>query len=315
MALQKDSSLLITGALGFVGSHLLEYLLGRGYTNITVTDRQKREVPDGVTLHVLDLTDAVATMECFEKCQPEFVINLASVASVGDSFEKAESMLQINTALMLSVLEAMRRVTPNARLLQISSAAVYGHVSEEVAAHQDESTPLNPINPYAVSKLTQEFLSGAYQRSYGLDVVYVRPFNHIGERQTTAFAIPSFAHQIIEIERGNASEIEVGNLGAIRDFSDVKDIVRAYELLLDKGATGEVYNIGSGEGHSIKEMLSLLIDESIAEIRVTEHADRMRPLDIPVSIADNEKIMALGWYPEHKIQDTVKRIVDWHRNQ
>ncbi|MCA9368686.1 MAG: GDP-mannose 4,6-dehydratase [Pseudomonadales bacterium] len=315
MALQKDSSLLITGALGFVGSHLLEYLLDRGYTNIAVTDRQDREVPDGVTLHVLDLTDSTATKECFEKCSPEYIINLASVATVGDSFEKAEMMLHSNTTLMLSVLEAMKQVSPKARLLQISSAAVYGQVSKDLAAHQNELIPLNPINPYAVSKLTQELLTGAYQRSYGLDAVYVRPFNHIGEKQTTAFAVPSFAHQIIEIERGNATHIEVGNLDAIRDFSDVKDIVRAYELLLDRGETGEVYNVGSGEGHSIKEMLSLLIAESTAKITVVEREDRMRPLDIPVSIADNEKITALGWHPEYKIQDTVKRIVDWHRNQ
>ncbi len=266
-------------------------------------------------MQVLDLTDAAATKNCFEVCKPAFIINLASVASVGNSFEKAESILRVNTTLMLSLLEAMKTVVPTARLLQISSAAVYGQLNEEAAVSQDEQAPLQPINPYAVSKLSQEFLARAYARSYKLDIVFARPFNHIGERQTTAFAISSFAHQIVEIERGVADHIEVGNLTAVRDFSDVKDIVRAYVLLLKKGVSGEVYNIGSGKGYSMQQMLDMLIKKSFVDVLVQENKALMRPLDIPVSIADNGKITALGWKSQYPIEQTVERIIDWHRNQ
>lgn len=313
--MKKDSSILITGGSGFVGSHLLEYLLSEGYTNLTITDRTTNPRTDGVQVVNLDLTDAGSTLACFESCKPEYVINLASVASVGDSFEKAETMMHINSALMLSVLEAMRVASPRARLLQVSSAAVYGLVSSDMAQSQDETTPLQPINPYAVSKLTQEYLASAYARSYNLDVVTVRPFNHTGERQTTAFAIPAFAKQIVEIERNERSTLSVGNLEAVRDFTDVKDIVVAYELLLQKGTMGEVYNLGSGRGYSMQEMLDLLLENTSAEVQYEKRQELTRPLDIPVSIADNKKITALGWMPRHDIRETVQRILDWQRKQ
>ena len=312
---QKDASILITGGSGFVGSHMLEYLLLQGYTNITITDRSNGEVPAGVRVEILDLTDAAATRTCFETCKPDYILNLASVATVGNSFQKAESMMTINSSLMLSVLEAMRAVTPNARLLQVSSAAVYGLVSSDRAAAQNEETPLKPINPYAVSKLTQEFLASAYARSYSLDVVTVRPFNHTGERQTTAFALPAFAQQIVAVERGEKESLSVGNLTGIRDFTDVKDIVVAYEILFDKGVSGEVYNLGSAEGHSMQEMLDLLLENSSVEVHLTEDPKLARPLDIPVSIADNGKITALGWAPTHDLSETVQRILDWQRKQ
>lgn len=313
--MNKDSALLITGGSGFVGSHLLEYLLSRGFTNISITDRAMTSRTDGVQGFSVDLTDAQATQACFEQCRPEYIVNLASVASVGDSFQKADSMMHSNSALMLSVLTAMQSVVPSARLLQVSSAAVYGLVADDIAQSQDESTPLKPINPYAVSKLTQEFLAQAYARSYNLDVVIVRPFNHTGERQTTAFAIPAFAEQIVQIERGERELLSVGNVDAVRDFTDVKDIVVAYELLLEKGLSGEVYNLGSGRGYSMQQMLDLLIENTTANIRYERKESLVRPLDIPVSIADNRKIRALGWTPTHNIKDTVQRILDWQRKQ
>lgn len=313
--MHRDASLLITGGSGFVGSHLLEYLLSQGYSNITSTDRSAPQSTMGITALSVDLSNKAETAACFEACKPDYIINLASIASVGDSFEQAEKMMSVNTSIMLSVLEAMRAITPHARLLQVSSAAVYGLVTGEKAASQDEHSPILPVNPYAVSKITQELLAGAYARSYKLDIVYARPFNHVGERQTTAFALPAFAEQIVAVERGVKDAVTVGNLSAVRDFTDVKDVVRAYEILLQKGVSGEVYNIGSGRGYTLEEVLQKLVALSTVFPRVIVDSNLVRPLDIPVSIADNGKISGLGWSPTIQLDDTVHRIIEWQRKQ
>ena len=313
--MHRDAKILLTGGTGFVGSHMTEYLLSQGYTNITLTTLNGSEEVPNATVYQVDLSDADQTFACFEHCKPDYIVNLAAVATVGNSFEKAKAMVSVNAAIMLSVLEAMRKVTPTAKMLQVSSAAVYGISTSEDEVPQSEQHPFRPVNPYAVSKLTQEFLAQTYARSYSLDIVYVRSFNHTGERQTSHFAIPAFAEQIVAIEQGEQNTLLVGNLEAIRDFTDVKDVVRAYQLLLTSGISGEVYNLGSGKGYSMKEVLDMLISFSTTNIRVSQESELLRPLDIPVSIADNEKITALGWRPEITLSDTLQRVLEWQRKQ
>lgn len=313
--MHRDAKILLTGGTGFVGSHMTEYLLSQGYTNITLTTLNGSEEVPNATVYQVDLSDADQTFACFEHCKPDYIVNLAAVATVGNSFEKAKAMVSVNAAIMLSVLEAMRKVTPTAKMLQVSSAAVYGISTSEDEVPQSEQHPFRPVNPYAVSKLTQEFLAQTYARSYSLDIVYVRSFNHTGERQTSHFAIPAFAEQIVAIEQGEQHTLLVGNLEAIRDFTDVKDVVRAYQLLLTSGISGEVYNLGSGIGYSMKQVLDMLISFSTTNIRVSQESELLRPLDIPVSIADNEKITALGWRPEITLSDTLQRVLEWQRKQ
>ena len=313
--MHRDAKILLTGGTGFVGSHMTEYLLSQGYTNITLTTLNGSEEVPNATVYQVDLSDADQTFACFEHCKPDYIVNLAAVATVGNSFEKAKAMVSVNAAIMLSVLEAMRKVTPTAKMLQVSSAAVYGISTSEDEVPQSEQHPFRPVNPYAVSKLTQEFLAQTYARSYSLDIVYVRSFNHTGERQTSHFAIPAFAEQIVAIEQGEQNTLLVGNLEAVRDFTDVKDIVRAYQLLLTSGISGEVYNLGSGIGYSMKQVLDMLISFSTTNIRVSQESELLRPLDIPVSIADNEKITALGWRPEITLSDTLQRVLEWQRKQ
>ena len=313
--MHRDAKILLTGGTGFVGSHMTEYLLSQGYTNITLTTLNGSEEVPNARVYQVDLSDADQTLACFEHCKPDYIVNLAAVATVGNSFEKAKAMVSVNAAIMLSVLEAMRKVTPTAKMLQVSSAAVYGISTSEDEVPQSEQHPFRPVNPYAVSKLTQEFLAQTYARSYSLDIVYVRSFNHTGERQTSHFAIPAFAEQIVAIEQGEQHTLLVGNLEAIRDFTDVKDVVRAYQLLLTSGISGEVYNLGSGKGYSMKEVLDMLISFSTTNIRVSQESELLRPLDIPVSIADNEKITALGWRPEITLSDTLQRVLEWQRKQ
>ncbi len=157
-------------------------------------------------------------------------------------------------------------------------------------------------------------LALSYHYSYDLDIVRARPFNHIGERQTPSFAIPAFAKQIVEIERGNQDKLLVGNLDAIRDFTDVKDMIKAYILLMEKGKSGEVYNIGTGTGYKVQDVLDWLCELSQTEVHIEVDPDKIRPLDVPVAVADNSKISALGWQPTIELKATLQRILDDWRN-
>jgi GDP-4-dehydro-6-deoxy-D-mannose reductase len=316
IATTQSPVILITGGTGFAGSHLIEALLAKGYTNIHTThfgpNTQLTNLASQIQLHQIDLTQRDATLALFQEVQPTQVYHLASFAAVGKSFEQAEPLLHNNTILQLNVLEAMRQFTPTARLLSIGSAEEYGTVA--VQHELDESTPFNPINPYAVSKVTQEMLSLAFFTSYQLQIVRARPFNHIGEKQSLDFVIPAFVSQIVKIERGEQDVLKVGNLSAVRDFTDVKDMVQAYIALMEKGQVGEVYNIGSGKGWQIKEILDKLIQLSTTQITVEQDPTRMRPSDVPYFVANSTKVKQLGWSPTIPIEETLQRILlDWRQ--
>ena len=314
----KTEPILITGGTGFAGSHLVEALLAAGYSNIHVTSygsSAPKEWGYTVTVHKVDLTNKDQTFELFHQVLPTQIYHLASFAITGNSFDKAAYILQNNSLLQVTILEACKVVTPEAKILIIGSAEEYGSVQLPEPDRIDESYPLRPVNPYAVSKVTQDLLAQAYQLSFKLKIIRVRPFNHIGERQTPHFAIPSFAQQIVAIERGQQNHLSVGNLEVVRDFSDVKDIVQAYILLLEKGQVGEVYNVGSGQGYSIKSLLDQLSSFATVPITVTVDSAKYRPLDVPRIVANNDKIRKLGWEPTIPISETLKRILEYWRHQ
>lgn len=311
---------LVTGAAGFIGSHLVEYLQAEGYDDIWATANsrspwlEKQLGEDRVVL--LDLTDSAAVFPMIERVQPEWIIHLAGLAFVGGSFERATEVMNNNTTLQYVMLEAVRRFTPQARVLSIGSAAEYGLLPEKYNSSRiAEDFPLYPNNPYAVSKMTQDYLSLSYHLAYGLDVVRVRPFNQIGPRQSTDFAVPAFARQIVQAERGELAAVQVGNLGAVRDFTDVRDAARVYEVLMRVGVAGEVYNLGSGKGVSMQAILDQLV--SLAKIPITVEKDpaRLRPVDVPVFVADNQKITALGWKPRIPLEQTLADVLDYERKQ
>jgi GDP-4-dehydro-6-deoxy-D-mannose reductase len=186
-------------------------------------------------------------------------------------------------------------------------------VSSKKLDRVDENHPLGPASPYAVSKVVQDLLSYSYYQSYDLNIIRARPFNHIGERQTKDFVVSAFSAQIAAIEQGKQTTIKVGNLASVRDFSDVKDVVLAYMLLMNKGKKGEVYNIGTGEGHAIKEVLDLLLELAKTKIKVVTDPTKMRPADVPVVIANADKIKKLGWEPKISLKETLKRILNYWR--
>lgn len=315
----EQPKILITGGTGFAGSHLVEALVAQGYSDIHVTSYTAEnefiaEMIGADHIHPLDLTNREATAQLIKNLQPSQIYHLASLAFVGKSFDEADTVLANNIQLQQNVLLAVRDYCKHTRLLVVGSAEEYGVSISDDEIPVSENHPFRPINPYAVSKVTQDLLSYSYYISYGLDIVTVRPFNHIGERQSDDFALPAFVKQIIAIERGEASELKVGDLSTIRDFTDVKDMVRAYITVMNSGKSGEAYNIGSGVGIKMSEIVDKLLALSQKEISVITDESRMRPHDIPKMIANNAKMKELGWSPTITLDATLQRIIDWYRN-
>lgn len=313
----KNQVVLVTGGSGFVGSHLLELIQNDPDLQIHATaysevDTELQHLLPRVKFHQLDLSQFAPTVELIKAIAPTQIYHLASFAAVGSSFAQAQKIMLNNTSLQLNLLEAVRVSSPATKILFISSAEVYG-LSQADEIPISETHPYRPLNPYAVSKLSQDMLAYAYGQSYQIPIVRVRPFNHIGERQTEGFVVAEFAKQIAEIEIGKRTELRVGNLDAVRDFSDVKDVVQAYQLLMTKGNPGEVYNLGSGSGVPIKEILETLIKLAKAKIPVSVDQQRVRPSDLPVMIADATKLRALGWEPHIPLETTLSRVLDYWR--
>jgi GDP-4-dehydro-6-deoxy-D-mannose reductase len=309
---------LITGGTGFAGSHLVEALLAQGVTPHVTTAFDKPSYVHGLLpsdhIHLVDLTNKEATFALFEHLQPTQIYHLAAYASVGDSFAKAQEVLENNLWLQLNVLEAIKQHTPHARLLVVGSAMEYDTVHYHVDKIS-EAHPLGPVSPYAVSKVIQDMLGFSYQSSYHLDIIRVRPFNHTGERQTGDFAIPAFAKQIVAIERGEQAELSVGNLSSIRDFTDVKDISQGYITLMEKGESGEVYNLGSGHGYQMEEVLSQMIELSTQSIPVQADPAKLRPHDVHQVVADTTKVQQLGWSAQIPLKETLQRVIEYWRNK
>ncbi len=315
-----DTRILVTGADGFVGSHLIEYLQSAGYSEIFATTYSHSEwlsshLPSD---HVIagDLTNSDHVFKLIEDVKPDWIVHLASLAFVGGSFEKTQFVMDTNMHIQIVMLEAMKKFAPSARMLSIGSATCYGLVPDHLDPKKvSEEYPFFPNSPYAVSKLSQEHLAHMYHLAFGLDIVRVRPFNQIGPRQTSDFVVPAFAQQIVAIENGESGPLKVGNLEAVRDFTDVRDAVRAYERLLIAGDAKEVYNLGSGHGIKIQEVLDTLIELSGADIMIEQDPERMRPSDMPVFVADATKLRSLDWSPENDLRKTLQDVLEYERKK
>lgn len=311
--------ILITGAGGFVGSHLIKYLQDNTDYTIYATaysnNSHATNLLPGSHLFVGDLTDYSYTEKVIMDSQPDIIFHLAALSVVHNSVKKAQKILTSNLILQHNLLEAVKSHSSSTRIVAICSANEYGKVDASDVPI-DELTPLKPLNPYAVSKITQEFLSLQYHLAYGMDIVILRPFNHIGERQSDNFAISAFAKQIVSIEKGLQDKLKVGSLDAIRDFTDVKDMVKAYVLAATKCEPGEIYNIGSGSGVSIQDALSMLIKLSTSKIEIEQDESRMRSSDVPLLIADSSKFTKLtGWKPEILLEKTLERVLNYWREE
>lgn len=303
---------LITGATGFVGVYLVAHL-AEAYPgwHVTGTTRHAAEADSRAAL--CDLRDAGAVASLVQQIRPEMVVHLAGQSNVPASLRDPETTLANNILGTLHLLDGCRAHAPNARLLIVSSSEVYGPTPPE-AQPLCEERPLRPVNPYAVSKATQEMLALQYAHSYGLDVVVARPFNHIGPGQTDRFVVSAFARQVVEVERGERQAVSVGNLDAARDFTDVRDVVRAYLLLLEKGERGGIYNIGRGTAVTIGDLLDMLCRLAQGAITIERDPARLRPSDAPVMIADTTRLrQATGWEPEVSLTQSLDETLAWWR--
>jgi len=298
---------LITGSEGFVGRYLRQELTLHGYQ---VTGVDLASGPDTVRA---DLTDEHQIIRVMEAEKPDTVFHLAALADVGLSWKKPQLTFQLNVISAVNLMEAMRKACPSARLVMVGSSDQYGFLGAD-GALVDEKQTMRPVSPYAVSKIAQESMALLYGRSYGLDVCMTRSFNHGGAGQKRGFMIPDFASGIVQIERGNQRELLVGNLSARRDFTHVKDVVRAYRLIAEKGKPGEVYNVGSGRTWSAQEVLNRLIEMAECPIPVRQDPSRMRPSDTPVICCDHSRLTAdTGWEPELPLEDILSDTLTYYR--
>ena len=299
---------LIFGAAGFVGRYLALELKKHGYRVAGSDVVDPGDISDCEVFTVCDLLDADSVHSVVEQEQPSAIINLAAVSSVGQSWRIPQKTMEVNVNGGLNILEAARCAVPEASILFVGSSEEYA-VSDEP---MDESAPLNANNPYGISKLALEQFSEIYRSRYGMRIHHVRSFNHTGVGQNPGFVIPSWCRQAAEITKsGKNGVMKVGNTSVVRDFGHVKDVVRAYRLVLESEDCSVVYNVGSGTGVKLSDLLNYIVSLSPQEIKVEQDPELFRPADNPVIICDHTRITRmLGWKPEYSIYDTVKEMYE-----
>ena len=305
---------LITGIDGFVGNYLAKKLSEEGYEvyGTSIIPNYKKE---NIKIFNMDLLDKNRVLEVISELKPDKIFHLAGQSAVGLSWKEPTLTFSINVNGTINLLEVIRMVSVDTKILIIGSSDQYGIIKEEECPI-NENQKQNPQSPYGVSKKTQEEVALLYSKVYKMNIIIARPFNHIGPGQNKNFVVPDFASKIVDIEKGATPIIKVGNLDTYRDFTDVRDIVRAYVLLLEKGNVGEIYNVGSGNAIRVHDILDKLINLSKLPISVEIDPDKFRPIDVPLVLCDNSKINSdTGWEPQISIDKTLIETLEYWRNK
>lgn len=285
----------VIGAGGFVGGYLVKELEAAGHKVSAV------DIPE------VNLLDKNSIDTLLETVKPDYVVNLAAISSVGASWKDPASTIQVNVIGTLNLLESIAKNCPKAKTLLIGSAEEYAQKGTPL----NESCEREASNPYGISKIAQENFAELYRKKYGMEIVCTRSFNHTGVGQKTTFALPSFVKQIADIEKsGKPGAIKVGNLEAFRDFSDVRDVVHVYRMLLENNTEFDVYNVGSGIAHKVGDLLQTIIDFATVNIDIVQDSEKMRPVDIPFQCCDNSRIVKLGYWKGTRIEETLKWMFD-----
>jgi GDP-4-dehydro-6-deoxy-D-mannose reductase len=313
---------LVTGVTGFAGSHLVDYMLTRDDVEIYGIQRWRSRTEniehfaERITLLECDLRDATSTYDTIVRVRPDWIFHLAAQSFVPTSWIAPTESLTTNVLAQVNLFEAVRRLGLKCRIQLACSSEEYGMVyPDEVPIR--ETNPLRPLSPYAVSKVAQDMLGYQYWMSWKVDSVRTRGFNHEGPRRGPVFVASDFAKQIADIERGKrAPVLSVGNLEAQRDFTDVRDMVRAYWMALEKCEPGEVYNICSGKAWVIKDVLDFLLAQTKMKIEVKQDPARLRPSDVPILLGDNSKfVQATGWQPTIPFEQTLRDMLEYWRTR
>ena len=300
--------ILVTGARGFVGGHLVKELCDNGHEVTAVLNNDETQLK-GILSIAANLSDPCQVENKIDFKKVDAVIHLAGLAAVGPSYDDPLKYIDVNAGIEVNLYEACIKQNVSPRFLIISSGSLYDPMAPMPIS---EESAVIPSSPYAVSKITQESLAD-YYGNRGFDYTIARPFNHIGPGQNLGFIVPDLTKQIIDGERGRTTEISVGNLDAKRDYTDVRDIARAYRLLIEHDAKGQTYNICSGNSVSGNEILEMLLAKSAVELTVKLDQSRMRPSDIPEIVGDHSKLTKdTGWEPEYNINQTIEdALADW----
>jgi GDP-4-dehydro-6-deoxy-D-mannose reductase len=292
----------VTGGAGFVGRHLRAHLESEG-DEVVWVDLE------------VDVADERAIASAVAEAQPDAIFHLAALAHVGDSWTSPAEVLRVNVLGTSGVLAAARAVATPPLTLVVSSAEVYGAVAPELLPI-DESAPVAPLSPYAASKAAAEQLALQAWRGWGQPVVVVRPFNHVGPGQAPSFAVSALAKRIVEAQRDGVTEVAAGTLTARRDYSDVRDVVRAYRLLAVSGSPGSIYNVCSGVDVAVSEVAARLCTLAGADVRLVTDPALVRPVDLPVLRGDCRRLTtATGWRPEIPLDDTLRDVLAYWRDQ
>jgi GDP-4-dehydro-6-deoxy-D-mannose reductase len=298
---------LVTGADGFVGKHLCKHLREQGDEVVEAHGPPAQGVGSAGTS--LDVTDLANVRAVVEGARPEVVIHLAGFSSVAKSHEDPSRAFSVNALGAVHLLAAMRDATPRARVLLIGSADMYGAIP--AGARASEDLPLRPLSPYASSKVAAEVAGFQFHRASGLEVIGVRPFNHIGAGQAPHFVVPSFARQIQAIRAGKSPAVlQVGDLTITRDFSHVNDVVEAYRMLALRGNPGQAYNVCSGEGRTIRSLLDEMLQLAGVSARIEVDRLRLRRAELPNLVGDPTKLRNLGRESSRTVQDALREALE-----
>ncbi|MCQ9206911.1 MAG: GDP-mannose 4,6-dehydratase [Omnitrophica bacterium] len=323
MVKKSSATYLITGVSGFVGGHYLEYLLAK-YQNVKIfgldTRRPKfaflkNAQKNKFAFYQGSLLNKKWLAHLIKKAGLDYIVNLASYSSVAYSWKHPVECAINNTDIFLNIAEAARKSKVKPKILSVGSSEEYG-ITRNGTSPVTEDTQLSPANPYAVARVAQECYSNVYAGSYRMPLILTRSFNHIGPRQKDIFAVSALAKQVIEVKKGKRDKVVHGDLNIIRDFTDVRDIVRAYDLLLRKGKIGNVYNVCSGEGHRLKDVLNMLAKEAgIKNLRTKQDPNLTRPIDNKAIIGSCAKLKQhTGFKTQYPLSQSLKDILNyWER--
>lgn len=305
----------ITGFSGFVAGHFLDYLYNEGVEcEVLGLDRSTPKIDlskyaDRISIKfsIIDLMDKEALKAALELFKPEYILHLAAFSSVAYSWKYPTESFMNNCNIFLNLIDVIREVNPGCRILSVGSSEEYGDVSkEDLPLRENQST--NPVSPYAVARVSQELMSKVYVKAFGMNVIMTRSFNHIGPRQDDRFVVPSFIQRILAIKNSGAAEgeIETGDISIIRDFVDVRDVVKAYYMLLESGTPGEIYNICSGKAIRLSDIIQIIAEQVGVKVITKVNPEYVRPDDNKEIVGSPYKIYSeLGWKKERDIKDTL----------
>lgn len=306
---------LIIGAAGFVGPYLAEELSDRWGMEVHATKRSHEDQNKiKAELHTLNILNKEEIIELLYRIRPDYIFHLAAQSSVALSWKDPGLTIDVNIKGSVNLMDAVRELYYKPRVLLIGSGEEYGHIRSGETPITEENH-LRPGNLYAATKVCQNMIAGIYTTAYDMELIMVRAFNHIGPGQAPIFVVSDFCKQVVEIEKGlHEPVMMVGNLKARRDFTDVRDVVRAYALLVQHGKAGETYNVGSGQAVEIQEVLKKIISQSGVDVEIRVDPNKIRPVDVPIIEADTTKLQqTTGWKREISLEQTIQETMEYWR--